>query len=563
MAGYANVQGAREHNEDMAYACTLPAENLFSLRARGAVSLVATLDGHSGTKAVRQLHAFWGRQAKDWATQRPSLGVPLSSRQIMQRMTDALSDASAELACEPTGVVCVASLIMPTGVCFGWIGDCEACVFRPCDGGICRLYGCESVDLAKDKLLGPSKTPAFMPSFYSIGGSVHGRTLATTLPHSLLGSNPVLNVEDGEEDTPTKRGSQRRKAATAALLSTLKMWAQGGGHEDPPAGSSSVERFLMGTVNALGFWEKAAQCEYDLACVQAKNPRLLVDIAFLILGDKTLLLDARFSQAVQPTRALGDCHMTQRFGTMRQPSAMWIPLPADVEPYYVLQCSDGVFADGAFTDMDALACWMTAPLRFLRDSFYRHGHPLTERLRMAGRLPNAVEWQQAAATWPGVLRFLETRHLPEVCGDAFISTFRWSRIPMKKEAMMELPTVAKTGAMPLKATPDEAGRAMLRPHDGPVEAGFARWLTACAESVAWLRAHTPVHEPSVHGGDPLAIVAEAAARMAILMGSSDNVTVLVMKVPLQSTAPSWPAAAPPAHAVSARGSARAPPPPPP
>jgi hypothetical protein len=202
-------------------------------------------------------------------------------------------------------------------------------------------------------------------------------------------------------------------------------------------------------------------------------------------------MDARVTDCTQPTRAIGDAYAPCRPMTYAQ--TMFAPLLASSSSSSSLQlllmCSDGAFANGAFANMDALVMCVHDPLAFVRAQFYRDGQEVTERLLFANSVVSlpvhtVLLRADAVASWRAFVSFLQAQHLPAVCGGPFINTY-----------------IERT---------DEA----------------ARWRVAAQNALQWLTAHTLAH-PCCAPSQNFRLHVQIAARLAVLMGSTDNITLLL------------------------------------
>jgi hypothetical protein len=512
--GAVSIKGGRLVNEDWAQA-------FGGEGPVGAPAVYCVHDGHGGSAAVVRLSRFMS--GIDWPIIRSS-SRPLIMREQraahMRFMGGVFAMATASLEDEASGVVSIAALCLPTAVCFAWMGDCEGCVFDA-QNGIRQAEGVWETDLAEQHLLGPSKDHTVMPSFYRVGGprgATPGRLPIATAPHTLMGSAPMVAMDQTEEQRfPSSSSSSR---GTTTLM--------------------GVEQCVHLTARGINFQSVAAQREYDLARIQSANPLLELDITLLRLGERDLLGDARFAGSVQPTRVMGDKGVTAAMGTLRRPTVLWAPLDAPplllLQPRFLLLCSDGAFTGGAFGGMGGLVDCLIQPLRFVQTQFYRSGQELSERLLLGGRLRLEEKEEEEEATttttaltqawravhsWQEFLAFLDV-HLAEI------------RHPHTLRTLQPLPghggTVAVASSSSNEAVEDDF---------------YARWLSAATVSAQWLKQHTnntkergPFLLTSSHSssssssssGTSLSSLAEMAAHLAVLMGSSDNVTVLLAQI---------------------------------
>ena len=250
----------------------------------------------------------------------------------------------------------------------------------------------------------------------------------------------------------------------------------------PPLDEAKESFVALSTARAA-FLNAGAQKEWVLAQQHHSNRKpetpLHADLVFLRLGETQLFLDARIEDCTQPTRALGDAGAPQR----PLPFAQTLFAPALAE--MVLLASDGPFANGAFANLDALAHCIQDPLGFVRAQFYRAGQEFTERMRLAGLLAGTQEALAASsATWDDFLRFVDRHHMPLLHHDRLSATYV---------------------------------------HGASEE--LVRWRVAAHEASHWLHMHSH-RKPCTRGGD-CRLHAGVAARLALLMGSTDNITLLL------------------------------------
>jgi len=183
--GFASTQGAREKNEDGA--------QMFEAHDSSPNFILFVHDGHGGDAAMHHLSTWLENESKDWTVHTAQHGATEATAYMGGLYTRAIE----ELKNETSGVVSVGALCQSNGVCFAWVGDCEAAVIDPDDG----LYRAECTieDLGETKLLGTTVDPNIMPSFLRLGQRERGPQLqdAATQPHSLLGSTPIACFEVG------------------------------------------------------------------------------------------------------------------------------------------------------------------------------------------------------------------------------------------------------------------------------------------------------------------------------------------------------------------------------
>ena len=255
--------------------------------------------------------------------------------------------------------------------------------------------------------------------------------------------------------------------------------------------SSRVESLQHAVVNTLSFECERAQHEFDLGKIKSGNPHLEIDLTMLRLGPRLFMADARFVGATQPTRALGDRGVEPRFGVIRKPTILWVPLLLDpdgenknLKLRYVLLCSDGMLSEGAFVDMYNIGHCAGDPIGWFRRSFYQPENMLSERLAFAGRLRLAPahkkkednnpalnrQWKGCGPSWAKVIEFLCTVHWAEVQREEYMQTFclRHGDAYVTMEMPLDLP--------PSSSSPTAANVNPKRQMQ--VLASHLKWLTA-------------------------------------------------------------------------------------
>jgi hypothetical protein len=213
-----------------------------------------------------------------------------------------------------------------------------------------------------------------------------------------------------------------------------------------------------------------------------------IDSTTLTVGEGArMLVDARIAGCIQPTRALGDCEESM---PLRHPTVLRVIRQNMAKIHNVLLCSDGVFSGGAFGSMDDVCACVLDALQYVKEQFYRNGQELAERLMVSGMMPSC-EFK----TWRAFLTFLRCRHLPAVRSEEFFSTYQeYHNTHWWKRHNREHTT----------------------------------WLRACHLSVLWLEHNTEDCCPRLRqcGAE---MAASIAAHLAVVMGSMDNVSVLVAR----------------------------------
>ena len=425
----ATLQGARACQEDRAHS---PHANVFCVH-----------DGHAGSGAVERLVGVMEHDIR-WASVFDGSPTPEA---ILQFLIDVYAHAGRALAEEASGVVTLTGVRTPAGVFLAWVGDCQGGVFSMTAGtGLLAVTGVLDVDEAEARLL-VDRGEGVPRVHHDI------RRPIENTPHTLLAHPPpIVQLADSSH--------------------TLCL-ADGGAQES----------YCAMTTPHVAFLNAGAQKEWVLAQQRhgkQQKTELHADIVFLRLGASQLFTDARIAECTQPTRSLGDAGAPQR--PLPYAQALFAPLPPEKAGLRLLLTSDGVFSNGAFVNLDALARCVQDPLLFVRTQFYRRGQELTERLRLAGLLEPAQR-ALTPATWAAFLRFLDNHHLPAMHHAALSATYL--------------------------SVPDEVHR----------------WRVAAHDASLWLHVHT-ADAACTRGGDAH-LHMHVAARLAVLMGSTDNVTLLL------------------------------------
>jgi hypothetical protein len=230
------------------------------------------------------------------------------------------------------------------------------------------------------------------------------------------------------------------------------------------------------------FPDDASQREYEKLQRAHATTVLKIDNTMLMVGDSPrMLVDARIARSVQPTRVLGDVAQDM---PLRHPTVMRVDTATTSRR--VLLCSDGVMSRGAFADMQAVVACVKNPLEFIQASFFRRGQEVTERLIACGHLAASELGLYGMQTWSELAVFLRTKHLPTLRSRKFCTTF-----------------VEYHQSNWLRLCPDH----------------HLHWLCACEASIEWFERLPLIHDAHVR--------AHVVAHLAIVMGSVDNVTVLL------------------------------------
>lgn len=431
--GYASVQGVREQNED-----------LVSMLIEVPRQLYCVHDGHGGQAAVQKLHHFLSANAHEHLLALPKDAQPA---QYIAAMADMYYKALEELKSEVSGVVSISALVTPTTLYFGWVGDCEGCLFR--NDKTEQSVTCVEIDYA-------SKLMEHMEETLH---SRHNMVVATT-PHAFA-TEPFL----------------RQGTGFAPLC--------------PPVLQTREHYQTLQQVKPLDFEDRGSRREWML---HATTPTTL-DLTVLDVGDRRMLVDARLSGAIQPTRALGDFAEANK-AVLRHPTILMVPLMPTPQHQFILLCSDGMFSRGALEDIGQACTLALNPLHFVRQHLYRRGQELTERLIVAGELtpslsgdgrPLTKKWQKCEAKWSSALQFLRDEHLRAVHSEAMLATFEPGSVAM-----------------------------------------HTKWLGEAQKAMQWLQDHTAsvAVMPSLGHCSP-ELAAGTVCHLALLMGSIDNITALL------------------------------------
>ena len=397
---------------------------------------VAVHDGHGGDRAVDRL-VRWMDARKDVFLHRTRL-MPwvhnMAQDPRCRFMAKVYYEAIKELADETSGVVSVSALCTEQAIYLAWVGDCQGCVL----GGDTA----EQIDYAE----APSSPP------------VH-KDKAMTTPHCFMSEPAAAHSHD------------------------IPLYCD-------------VERFVtLERQENVHFAAADAASQDELDRLKRHKPAdgVRLDSTVLLMGHARLLVDARVSHSIQPTRALGD---GQDHRVLRHPTVMRVPLSHATSG--VLLCSDGAFNRGAFENMQAVCDCVRDPLHFIRHHLYRRGQEITERLIVAKLYDGLLTSLAMLSSWDSVIYFLRYRHLVALKTNAFYATF-----------------------VDYYHTPAEAysSKKKLAWWWCRYNAAHGHWARVCSQAIEWLAYHGPT-----------APGAQVAAYLAVIMGSTDNVTVLVARV---------------------------------
>lgn len=233
-------------------------------------------------------------------------------------------------------------------------------------------------------------------------------------------------------------------------------------------------------VTPLRFEDPDAQYEYQMIKLKNRDINVLLDVSKVKLGIQYLTVDTRLSLCVQPTRSLGDASIHCQI-ILREPSIL--PVGKAKAGDYAVLCSDGMFHSGAFADMAALVKCIASPLSFAKRYFYHDQQEVSLRMKMIMKSMPVI-----GSTWKEFVTFLRSHHFETLKSVEYIGTHHASNI-----------------------------------------SHYKRWLTACDASITWFENHVYAKEPTIQSSS-LNIMSSMVAHLAIIMGSSDNVTVLIAQI---------------------------------
>lgn len=521
---FACIQGAREFNEDFAFSTEICKsdndsienksvdvdDNSHTNKGEEGVAVFGVFDGHSGKHAALV--------AKGLATvmldnaKRTSDEEMLCEENVEDQLSSFYETANTLLRNEESGVVSIIAVVFKRSkrVVFGWLGDCEGCVFvdDPCcfSSPVHKSVDLiTQVDYAELKCEIDSRVGNTLKS---LPKSLHERRLyAKTIPHH-LGNSVVVNA-------PWQYSVHNSEAFYGFCASDVQAFAS--------------------RVLPLYFTNKDDQHEYDMLAKQAfckgnDNSCVLLDVTKIKIGDTVQILDTRVSGAIQPTRSLGD-HSEVNHNIIRDCCVMSIrglslPVTGIKKQYKCLLCSDGMFHFGAFENISKLSSFFIDPFRFFKEYFYHMNQEVTIRMIAIKLLPpkkyvfesiqhdservawtmyeHAVHWQNCKRSWASVIYFLGTYHMKAICSSAFRNTYSFVSVRSLED-----------------------------------------WLLACEISMKWFQENIQsleLYAPAPTYFDDVltkmekdssmkdALLCHAAVHFAVLMGSQDNSTVLVSSV---------------------------------
>jgi len=551
------MQGARTSNEDEFF--TFPLKQYDKTQKNSdKVGFFGVHDGHAGIIAVNilqeMLTAKWYKY--------PKKNEPWEYQECMADdanvlwLANSYKHASMRLNGQFSGVVSISALVVENkAIYFAWIGDCEGCLF---------LNDADLVDpvFKKGKGITIEEIDFASPTFINNNCELLGEPCATS-PHSLLGSVSFKfhDQNNSASATTTTTTTTTPTTTTTTTTTTTNIVAK---YEydyekhkiydnklkevkssDFSIFPKPIKRFLSMEVLRyyfevipVHFENPKAEKEYNMVQRHFPDAKLL-DVAIQRVGTSQIFSDVRISKSTQPTRTIGDYRPLNQpiLPIVRDPVILRITLQdfssknnksqkknddddddddesdsssssrstnnnknndnqdsgsSGGPKLNVLLCSDGVFSEHAFADIKSVCRFVVNPVAFFRESFYARGQTLTERLIAAEFLPeNLLEHQPqdflclykrwvACRTWSDILVFLREHH--------------YLSISSKKI------------------------KSMLSSQDMD---SYISWLKVCKDTIRWLEFNSFVDHLSLDNAVKL------ATRLAIIMGSTDNVTIVV------------------------------------
>ena len=507
--GVGSVQGDREYQEDRSQHVVVSASG-----AHHYAQLFSVHDGHGGSEAVDKIVAWLAEKKHLSGVKDLHMAWDMKEDKRVDFMSNMYYEMMEEIRKERSGTVSVSALSVPDAIFLAWVGDCQGCVFGNEDSGVngrcCKAIivvdeECHEIDFcfAHPK----HKTVRTCPN-------------AETSPHC-FSSIPQLHVVSRTNLTKSE-AFDKLKESKVEIYNTIE--------------KEYVIRFEDEKSNIE--WKKVQQAH--------SMEHVRVDTTVLLIGDQKLQVDARIAGCVQPTRTMGDWHERM---ALRHPTVMRM-LRQENKAYNIALCSDGVFSRGAFEDMESLCQCLLNPIHFIKHHFYHRGQEITERLIACGKLfspsyPSSSSHDDAKDplwdslsniySWQDFVRFLRQEHLAAVTSDKMFSTFM---------STTNTPTSCDNTTTTTNDTNevDESMTALwlrcfhnsvmsLRPRRCDQNAFHKSWVRACTLSIDWIEENTRDLEkhPRLRSSG-CHMMANIAAHLAVIMGSGDNVTVLVARV---------------------------------
>lgn len=445
------------------------------------LKLFSVHDGHVGTDTVEYLQ---GVVEDKWDDIQEGEGLMLTpppkieDDSNVKLLADLYTSAHNETKKNESGAVSITALaIKHDAVYFCWIGDCEGCLFLndPTITAKGHIYHHPSqyvhtIDFAEVELDAPKL--ATDPS------TDNHLTPVCSIPGSLL---------SGMQDRLTFPRKPRAES-----------------HAHPEHIFQEKESYTnFDKIVPNYFPNPTSKREFELVRLfreKKKNKKgnkkqTTMDIQIHKVGNAILTSDARISECIQPTRSIGD-YVKCRGSILRFPTVMRVMFPDPPtqklkDHCYILLCCDGFFSEYAFSGLADLCRFIANPDSFFSESFYCRGQVLTERLIAARLLPPSLEHVEDASQFPLYKEWKECQNWEEKI--TFITTSHMTAVKSEE----------------FKAVVEEKSR-----HE--------TWLRTCETTIkisenAW---GPTFYREYLHN---------IAASMAVLMGSRDNVTLVMTK----------------------------------
>ena len=473
-----NQQTVDNNGTKSVYECILGAretnEDKFnSFSVENEVGFFCVHDGHSGIDAVEHMQKSmalkWNTIIQPKISLNPAPPALISRDPNVTLLATVYNDAIRDLQKHESGVVSITAMsVGGKAIYLAWVGDCEGCIFYNDNPSLKTPIVKKSECFSLDEV-DFAELNNLGPNIPAISPFI--RENCASSPHSLSGDitfqiPPLQQIKTSHIQNKT------------------------------PAVIPEDTQLFLGVV-PIKFQYYSALKEFQLAKLfndsSSSRPTTTLDVATSSIGNTQLTLDVRFSGAIQPTRSLGDFSPVN-YSIIRHPTVMRALIPPQTaNSCSILLCSDGVFSGHAFKGIEDICRFVINPIAFFQESFYFRGQVLTERLIAARLLPqntllqsNQVtlfqQWKHSCKTWPQILSFLRINH--------------WRSITSSQMA------------------------GVLEP--GSIE-NYRMWLKACDISIKYLEA-IPNFDSSMQYN-----AAFVGAHLAVIMGSSDNVTLVIAK----------------------------------
>ena len=456
-------QGCRQYNEDAVF---IDQNCQYPLREPN-FHVVGMLDGHGGSKAVYCLHRLMHEMLNN--KERLARGLePIQYFNVFFILRYFYERAFELLKHEHSGVVSVVALIFKRKVIFGWLGDCEGCVFV-------------------------KRKEFFFDPIYKHKNEFGGPFYEFDLSESKYASCEFLHKNAAERHHFKMKEYAKTRAHNfnkSVQISDQEQWKWYLGVRQDGFCRVMTFRSVDG-VTPERFGDMEAQTEYDLMSLKRGSP-VLVDATKMKIGLYESVLDTRLANAIQPTRSLGDCGKCNE-SILRDCCIMEVDLDSAVnDACHVLLCSDGFFHGGAYASIERLCSFFIDPVLFIKMFLYHGEQEVTLRLMACGLLPPLKDdlnktdsgfplldaWKTCENSMEQAILFLLKHHMAAIGSPEFCSTY-----------------------------------------DSFSVAGYTRWLETCRRSCTWLEQHGRQND-----------TATLATHLGILMGSQDNISVVVSPV---------------------------------